>query len=297
MATMLTRESVSRCKAVANLVLRLTQGNYDLCQIREMINSIILTDIFVFFGETGAALLRKEKITLDWYRRHFNQEGMHDIPSALNTDFSDNQLPMMLLERSEELGDPIESLINDEIKVDVSLKSRGATLHLNLAESLTVVNALAVRRAAIRDGAWRTVCKQVEGPLMETLCRLFMVDETYFTRALADDGSIREVDYYLLPPDGRQIPCEVKLMGKGNPESADGALARASLVFVASTLSETNTTQLDEQGILWTQLQTHNGFLRFQQTLQQLGIPHTPLPDKEDYTAEIESAIQATFAV
>ena len=132
---------------------------------------------------------------------------------------------------------------------------------------------------------------------METLCRLFDVPAGCFTRALAQDGSLREVDYYLLHPDGAQIRCEVKLMGRGNPEGADMTIARDSKVFVASTLSDTNTTQLDDLDILWTELQTRNGFLRFQQTLQELGIPHTPLPDKEDYTAEIESAIQATFAV
>ena len=77
-------------------------------------------DIFVFFGEAGAALLRKDQITLDWYRRHFNQEGRHDKPSALNSDFTDNCLLLTLLERSDDMDESIESLINDEIKVDVS---------------------------------------------------------------------------------------------------------------------------------------------------------------------------------
>lgn len=86
-------------------------------------------------------------------------------------------------------------------------------------------------------------------------------------------------------------------MGKGNPESMDGVIARDSRAFVASTLSPTNTAQLDEWGVLWTELQTKNGFLRFGDTLRQLGIPYTDLPVKSDYTAEIENAIQATFAV
>ncbi|MCY3542470.1 MAG: CfrBI family restriction endonuclease [Chloroflexi bacterium] len=294
---MLTRESASRREVAANLILRLMRGNYDIDQIHEMINSIILMDIFVFFGEAGVALLRKEQITLDWYRRHFNQEGMRDIPSAPNADFTDNYLPMTLSERSADLDESIESLIHDEIKVDVSLKSRGTTLHLNLEESLVVINALVVRRAAIRGGAWSSAGKSVEGPLMETLCRLFSVDRQYFTRSLADDGSLREVDYYLLPSDTAPAKCEVKLMGGGNPESADAVIARDSKVFVASTMSDTNKTQMDELGVLWTELQTPNGFLRFGDTLRQLSIPYTDLPVKADYTAEIENAIQATFAV
>ena len=121
-------------------------------------------------------------------------------------------------------------------------------------------------------------------------------DERHFTRSLADDGSLREVDFYLLPPDGSQAKCEVKLMGSGNPESADAVIARDSKVFVASTLSNTNTTQLDSLGVLWTELQTRNGFIRFQETLKHLNIPHSELPAKSNYTQDIERAIEATFA-
>ena len=70
----------------------------------------------------------------------------------------------------------------------------------------------------MRGGAWSAVGKQVEGPLM--VCRLFQVDERHFTRSITDDESLREVDYYLLPPSGERLKCEVKLIGKGNPESA-----------------------------------------------------------------------------
>ena len=170
-------------------------------------------------------------------------------------------------------------------------------MHLNLEESLVVINALAVRRAAIRGGAWSAIGKRVEGPLMETLCRLFKVDSERFARSIPRGRSLREVNYYLLPPDGSQVKCEVKLMGMGNPESADAVIARDSKVFVASTMSDTNKTQMDELGVLWTELQTPNGFLRFGDTLRQLGIPYTDLPVKADYTEEIENAVQATFAV
>lgn len=130
---------------------------------------------------------------------------------------------------------------------------------------------------------------------METLCRLFMIDEKHFTRALDNDGSFREVDYYLLPPSSGEVRCEVKLMGKGNPESADVTLARDSKVLVASTMSDTNKTQMNERGVLWTELQTQNGFLRFGETLKELGIPYTELPNKDDYALEIEQVIEGTF--
>ena len=130
---------------------------------------------------------------------------------------------------------------------------------------------------------------------METLCRLFAVESRYFTRALADDDSLREVDYYLLPPRRDRAKREVKLMGQGNPESADAIHARDTDVFVASTLSDTNRRQLDDAGVLWTELQVHNGFMRFQQTLGGLGIPYAPRENFSD--AEIESAVRQALAL
>jgi len=114
---------------------------------------------------------------------------------------------------------------------------------------------------------------------------------------LYEDDSLREVDYYLFPPNSEPAKCEVKLMGSGNPESADAVFARGSKVFIASTLSSTNTAQLDQYGILWTELQTHNGFLRFQNTLNELAIPCLQLDREADHANRIESAIRSTLDI
>ena len=42
----------------------------------------------------------------------------------------------------------------------------------------------------------------------------------------------REIDFFL-KENGKIHKCEVKLMGKGNPESADAFIARESNIFVA----------------------------------------------------------------
>ncbi len=152
--------------------------------------------------------------------------------------------------------------------------SERITVNLSLNESLVVINALAVRRAALRGGVWSTTGKQVEVPLMEVLCRIFQVAESCFAKSLHDDESIREIDFYLKPPNYAAVKCEVKLMGQGNPEGTDVIHARESEVFVASTLSDLNKIQLDEAGVLWTELQLRSGFMRFQRTLSTLKIPN-----------------------
>lgn len=56
--------------------------------------------------------------------------------------------------------------------------------------------------------------------------------------------------------------CEVKLMGKGNPESADAVIARDNRVFVADKLSDLNKSQLTSLGLEWVELRDTNGYFK-----------------------------------
>jgi len=84
---------------------------------------------------------------------------------------------------------------------------------------------------------------------MLTLCQLFDILSNYYNQ-VQNPKSMREVDFYLKNKD-KNYRCEVKLMGTGNPESADAVIARDSDLFVADTLSELNKRQLDELQVEW----------------------------------------------
>ena len=274
----------------------------------DKIDEAFVQEVVAFFERVVLAKVRNEDISVDWYKEHFLDESLDKDDIAWNSGLNlktignkrGTQRKSVVIEEAlihhDKFVELIDSLADDDIDIDLSLTMGSVTVHLTLNETLVVINALAVRRAAIRGGAWSAVGKRVEGPLMETLCRLFKVDAERYTRSLPRGRSLREVDYYLLPLDGSQAKCEVKLMGMGNPESADAVIARGSKVFVASTMSDTNKTQMNGLGVLWTELQTENGFLRFGETLRELGIPYSELPVKSDYTQDIERAIGATFA-
>ena len=87
---------------------------------------------------------------------------------------------------------------------------------------------------------------------MLVLCKLYSVDEKYYNAShfVKDRGKKvdREVDFYLIN-EGKEYLCEVKLMGKGNPEGADAIIARNTDIFVADTLSQQNKNQCDQLGI------------------------------------------------
>lgn len=239
----------------------------------DMIDEAFADDAVRFFQEMAIVKFGTETITFDWYRERFLDKEIDNV----------------------EFTESLESLIDEDVDIDLSLTWRGVAVRLDLNEALVAINALAVRRAGIRGGAWSAVSGQVEAPLMETLCRMFKVDPRFYTCSSRDDDSVREVDFYLLSPDGGRARCEVRLMAAGNPEGGDSPIARGVRIFVAIALSEQNQTVCDNDDTMWTQLQTANEFLRFQDTLSELGIPHTHLDENEDHAERIERAMRATL--
>ena len=266
--------SVTLRKERVEELIRLALNGRD-CRdlVIDIIDEAFADDAVRFFQEMAIVKFGTETITFDWYRERFLDKEIDNV----------------------EFTESLESLTDDDVGVDLSLTWRGVSVDLDLNEALVAISALAVRRAGIRGGAWSAVSGQVEAPLMETLCRTFDVDPRFYTDSSRDDDSVREVDFYLLPPDGGRARCEMKLTGADNPEGGDGPIARGGRVFAVIALSEQNQTVCDNDDTMWTQLQTANEFLRFQDTLSELGIPHAHLDENEDHANRIERAIRATF--
>ena len=126
---------------------------------------------------------------------------------------------------------------------------------------------------------------------MQTLCKLYGVPEANYAlrikgKDIEEDDFEREIDFYLV--EGKnQYKCEVKLMGRGNQESADAVIARDSKVFVADKLSDTNKKQLNSLKVEWVELRNDGGFERFDTVLKNLKIPHTKLPNNIDKELEV----------
>lgn len=178
--------------------------------------------------------------------------------------------------------------------MQLALAIKGVSVDLNVSESLIIINTLAVKRAELRGGYWSTAGKRVEKPLMVTLCKLFGVSDTNYASRFRGKSKKkpefeREIDFYLIDNDNNNYKCEVKLMGRGNPESADAVIARGSKVFIADKLSETNKRQLNSLGVEWVELRSENGFKRFADVLRHLNIPYL------DFNNDIERSLSQIF--
>ena len=287
-------------QVVRNIIKKLLKGDDYRIEVVSLINSEFLQFAIDFFKKIVDAKLKNQDITVDWYKKEFLDPSLSSEDIAINAGLNKKTIHNMynsstksiVIDASNQHYDylftEIKNLVENDPDIDLilTIKFKGVSVDLNINESLIVINSLAVKRAALRGGLWSTAGKRVEKPLMQTLCKLYDVpNENYYLKInntlIQEADFTREVDFYLTQ-GGDQYKCEVKLMGIGNPESADAVIARDSRVFIADKLSITNKKQLDSLNIEWVELRSKEGFKRFEKVLDQLNIPHKLLPPDID---------------
>lgn len=280
-----------------NIIRKLLNGDDYRIEVVTLINAEFLQFAIDFFKQIVNAKLNNQEIDVDWYKKAFLLDpSLSKEEIAINSGLNMKTISNMFNSTKKEVvidasNDHYETLYNsikelveaeNELDLTLTIKLKGVSVDLNVSESLIVINTLAVKRAALRGGLWSTAGKRVEKPLMLTLCKLYKVPDSNYKSVMVgsttDEAFEREIDFYLLH-DGTEYKCEVKLMGKGNPESADAVIARDSKVFVADKLSDTNKAQLDSLNIQWVELRNSHGFRRFKTVLENLDIPHTDYSD------------------
>jgi len=288
-----------------NIIRKLLKGEDYRIEIITLIDAEFLQFVIDFFKKVVDAKFKNKNITIDWYKKEFLDSKLPTGEIAINSGLNKKTIHNMFNSSTREIiidaSDEHYDLLYESIKIlteaehdlelTLTIKFKGVSVDLNVSESLIVINTLAVKRAAIRGGSWSTAGKRVEKPLMQTLCKLYGVSEKNYSlkingKEIGEDDFEREIDFYLL--EGKnQHKCEVKLMGIGNPESADAVIARDSKVFVADKLSNTNKKQLNSRKVEWVELRSEGGFKRFDMVLKNLKIPHTKLPNNIEKDLEI----------
>lgn len=265
--------------AIEKIIRKLLTGQDYHSEVLALIDAEFLQYTADFFKQIVKAKLDKKSVTADWYQDEFlssnslsNSEVFVYSGTDTATVLNSKQIVLdTILKYHDALLDACNSLGNN-LDMAVAIKFRGVGFNLNINESLIIFNTLAFQRSILQDRLWTETGKQVETPLMTTLCALFQVPQKYYDQSKLPDSQ-RESDFYLFDDTGEGFPCEVKLMGRGNPESADAVYARDSRVLVANTLSDLNKQQMDENGIFWVELKTTGDYKRFEHVLNALSIP------------------------
>ena len=288
-----------------NIIKKLLRGEDYRIEVVTLINTEFLQFAIDFFKKIVDAKLKNKNITVDWYKKEFLNPNLPARDIAINSGLNKKTIHNMFNSSTKEividasnehydaLYEAIKNLVDTEhdLELTLTIKFKGVSVDLNVGESLIVINTLAVKRAELRGGLWSTAGKRVEKPLMQTLCGLYGVPSKNYAlkikgKVIGEDDFEREIDFYLVN-NKNQNKCEVKLMGRGNPESADAVIARDSKVFVADKLSDTNKKQLNSRKVEWVELRSDGGFKKFETILDNLKIIHDKLPDNIDKKLEI----------
>jgi hypothetical protein len=293
------------------IIKKLIKGEDYRIEIVTLINAEFLQFAIDFFKKVAEAKLNNKNIDTDWYKKEMLSTELSADEIAINSGLNKKTITNMynsgtreiVIEASYEHYDTLYNAIDELTKVEdlnlsLQIKFNKVSVELDINESLIVINTLAVKRAALRGGLWSTAGKQTEGPLMITLCKLYSVAKQNYSlkprgKKIKKGDVNREVDFFL-NIDNNEYKCEVKLMGKGNPESADAVIARDSSVFVADKLSDQNKTQLDRLNVEWVELRNQNGFERFKLVLEKFQIPYKDI-DKSNFDKQINEILNEIF--
>lgn len=283
-------------KVIENTINKLLEGKDYREEIINTINIKFLDFSIDFFKRIVNAKFNNQAIDLGWYKNEFiDNEALNPDEIAINsginkktiTNICGNASKTTVIDVSKvnyeyliKIISELKSYENNQLDINIIIRYNSISVNLNLIESLIVINTLATKKIALRGGAWSSIGKKVEKPLVDKLCDILKVplenrDNKFFVKDKNKDFD-REIDYKLISKLNRKIKIEVKLMGKGNPESADAVIARDTNIFIADTLSEQNKNQLSYLGVEYLELKNNKNIKEdFKKILDKFLIPNS----------------------
>lgn len=293
--------------ALQNALRMILKGEHYRKAVILQISEDFLRFSVQFFKDICYAKLDGMGLDGDWYKSRYLTGGFSAKETAIYAGLNAKSIfniygsstREVIMEVApgfyDELRQRVETLIEsdfDNLNLHLTINYQGISANLTLQETLIVVNTLAAKHAEIRGGAWSGLGKRIELPLVLTLAKLYQVPESHYAgKGLT--GENREVDFHFRSQAGDQFFCEVKLMGKGNPESADSTIARRSNIFIAQTLSDKNKSQLTNRGHHWVELGAAGGYQRIYTVFRYLDVPCVEFAG--DLDAALDEIIPAVF--
>ena len=148
------------------------------------------------------------------------------------------------------LAEEIEKMHDGLPYIEIKLKHRKEEIILSEKESIQVLNTISAMKLTVQGGAWSEVGKKVEKKLLFTIFEMLCLPSKNYVLVsdeMKKKGFVgnREIDGIILSDDHKKIiQIEFKLLGIGNPEIGDEALAREVGLFLVDRM----TTMMIEEG-------------------------------------------------
>ena len=222
----------------------------------------VLATINKRFVDTAYMLLervyqaKKENRSIDWWLDNLIDKSINRNEilwfGGLNAKTVTNMMGTSKKEVCIELGKQnirsLELLIKDFTSGDVprmlvSIILKNDKVELDEIKSLILANTLAAMKLSVQGGAWSEVGKKTEKELLYTIFELLCIKPSQYVLVFEEmkrKGLVenREIDGIVFTDDSKKaLQIELKLLGIGNPEIADEALARKVNLFLIDRLT------------------------------------------------------------
>jgi len=172
----------------------------------------------------------------------------------------------------------------DLYQIRIIIKKDDAQVELDYVESLFFVNIISAMKLTIQGGAWSEVGKKTEKGLLYVIFRLLKIPEdTYIltTDEMKKKGLVenREIDAIVFGRDKEPLTVELKLLGIGNPEIGDEALARKVNLFLIDRLTEMMIEESEKIGVKVIEFRQENPLLEIYKFFKSKNVSCSP-PEK-----------------
>lgn len=184
-------------------------------------------------------------------------------------------------------------------QMTIIIKKNHEEVKLDNVESLFFVNIISAMKLTIQGGAWSEVGKKTEKGLLFVIFRLLKIPEDNYiltTDEMKKKGLVenREIDAIVFSEDKEPLTVELKLLGIGNPEIGDEALARKVSLFLIDRLTEMMIEESEKIGIKVIEFRQEGPLLEIYKFFKSRNVPCSP-PEKmtpEELEDEINEIVK-----
>ncbi|MDI6860092.1 MAG: CfrBI family restriction endonuclease, partial [Methanocellales archaeon] len=187
---------------------------------------------------------------------------------------------------------------DDLPRVLVTIIFNDESVQLNEVESLILINTLATMKLSVQGGAWSEVGKMTEKQLLFTIFELLRVKRSQYVLVFDEmkrKGLVenREIDSIIFSDDDtRRLQVELKLLGIGNPEIADEALARRVELFLIDRLTPMMIKEASKVGVKVIELRNPNALKEIYDFLIDNNVSAAAPPTTIDYSKVVPQILE-----
>ncbi len=176
------------------------------------------------------------------------------------------------------------SKFQNDYQIQITIKKNNIKIELDHVESLIFINIISTMKLTIQGGAWSEVGKKTEKALLYVIFNLLKIPKDSYILSYEEMkrrglATSREIDAVVLSKDGKATTIELKLLGIGNPEIGDEALARGVDLFLTDRLTDMMMKEANKLNIKTIEFRQNNALMEIYNFLRSKNVDCSP-PDE-----------------